>query len=1021
MDGNPDRRLEKVGLYQVGRAIGRGNFATVSALLFIQVALKIVNRAALDEENLIRLEREMRILKRINHPHIVKLYEIMRTETSIYIVTEYCSGGELFEILIERGRTAEDEARRWFGQTASAVAYLHHKGIVHRDLKAENILLDRNSNIKIIDFGFSNTQAPSQLLRTWCGSPPYAAPELLLGKEYDGLKADIWSLGVILYILVTGGFPFPGDNVENLKRAVLSCQMKIPYWVSVECADLIKKMLVFNPFKRCGINAVMQHRLVHFSWFITFKHKRQITYRTRSETRASKCNRLETRSPPPSMRAVSTFCVSNVFHSSLRRTATIRRYRIRWGLFLATELVRRHFRWLTNCQSAKTHLLVKNSMLASATCLPERRSLKLNPTILLFMQQHGRWTEEQIVEEVLKQNFESSIFATYELLCDKVGKNSLEGKPIFLRFYYVKLFAFYFQKSILINLFVECLSYELNSWSSFICVMHSLEEDDLPGTADDHPRRGSRGSILSGKANVEPEGVTPTISAHHLAQLNLSTSFECDSDDSSTSDICDDSPSSSSRNKAQGRCQFSLAMKQEEGNRNEHRRHTLCASEQILSPDMMAQLPICSPLHQAALNHSALTDMALHPGGPTLVTSPQLPLFPGLPLLPILDYTRMLPVPSSERRASAGENLLNPGAIENLNHLVQTAPPSAAVPGSVEEEGEGYLNKYSGKRNTVHGASSPFGPSSPVPRHSPYTKASSTERRSSWASPAITAQQHQQLERLYRQAISGSGGNDLMGIQVLQKEFQRLGQIAAQGCSPTASRSPTHFFDHRAAPFGCPRISITDEHNRSLAPGSSSFDPVNLFEQKVNFSELEVNEVVFGQRPATVIGFASTSKSGTSSPEQNVKIEDRDNMDDRVKTSMLLKIFHRFLFFVAICFQSFVSTLPLVDVVQELKNCLNEMQIRFEETNEVVYMDQGMSPFIFLSQLSPKVSLYQLILEMRRLSLSTGVEIGCATLPPEQKSHVEFAIVAGDSPTSELLCDELISRLRVLDPTASSE
>uniref|UniRef100_A0A7I4Z686 Serine/threonine-protein kinase kin-29 n=1 Tax=Haemonchus contortus TaxID=6289 RepID=A0A7I4Z686_HAECO len=837
MDGNPNRRLEKVGLYQVGRAIGRGNFATVRLarheIAKTKVALKIVDRTALDEENLIRLEREMQILTRVNHPHIVKLYEIMRTESFIYIVTQYCSGGELFEILIERGRTAEDEARRWFGQIASAVAYLHHKGIVHRDLKAENILLDKNSNIKIIDFGFSNTQAPSQLLRTWCGSPPYAAPELLLGKEYDGLKADIWSLGVILYILVTGGFPFPGDNVENLKRAVLSCQMKIPYWVSVECADLIKKMLVFNPFKRCGINAVMQHR------------------------------------------------------------------------------------WLINCQSAQTHLMVKNSMLASAASMPERRSLKLNPTILLFMQQYGRWTEEQIVDEVLKQNFESSIFATYELLCDKVGKNSLEG------------------------------------------------------TSDDHPRRGSRGSILSGKANVEPESVTPTISAHHLAQLNLSTSFECDSDDSSTSDICEDSPSSSSRNRAHGRCQFGVAMKQEEGNRNEHRRHTLCASEQILSPDMMAQLPIGSPLHQAALNHSALTDIAVSPGGTNLVTSPQLPLFPGLPLLPILDYTRMLPVPNSERRASAGENLLNPGAMDNLNHSVQSTP-TGNVSASVEEEGEGYLSKYAGKRNTVHGASSPFGPSSPVPRHSPYTKASSTERRSSWASPAITAQQHQQLERLYRQAISSSGGNDLMGIQALQKEFQRLGQIAAQGCSPTASRSPTHFFDHRTAPFGCPRISITDEHNRSLAPGSSLFDPVNLFEQKVN-------EVVFGQRPATVIGFASTSKSGTSSPEQNIKLDDKESMEDRVK--------------------SFVSTLPLVDVVQELKNCLNEMQIRFEETNEVVYMDQ----------------------EMRRLSLSTGVEIGCATLPPEQKSHVEFAIVAGDSPTSELLCDELISRLRTLDPTASSE
>ncbi|VDM64138.1 unnamed protein product [Angiostrongylus costaricensis] len=761
MDGNPSRRLEKVGLYQVGRAIGRGNFATVRLarhdIAKTKVAMKIVDLAALDEENLIRLEREVQILTRVNHPHIVKLYEIIRTESSVYIVTQYYSGGELFEVLIGRGRTAEDEARRWFGQISSAVAYLHHKGIVHRDLKAENILLDKNNNVKIIDFGFSNMQAPSQLLRTWCGSPPYAAPELLLGKEYDGLKADMWSLGVILYILVTGGFPFPGNNVENLKRAVLSCQMKIPYWVSVECADLIKKMLVFNPFKRWGISAVMQHRYVVIVWH----------------------------------------------------------------------------------------------MLASATCLSERRSLKLNPTILLFMQQHGRWSEEQIVDDVLKHNFESSIFATYELLCDKLGKNSFEGGP------------------------------------------------------NDYPRRGSRGSILSGKANVEMEPSATPISAHHLAQLNLSLSNAC----------------------FMSLVSFSVSKKSMNikyvTEKSYSRRHTLCAIRNH------------SVLKFAVLNHSALTYLTTNP-----VTS-QFPQFPGLSLLPILDCKRMLPVPNSERRASAGENLLNPDTTENFSCLVQSSPTGNLVR-SVEEEGEGYLRKHAGKRNTVHSASSPFGSSSPVPRHSPYTKASSTERRSSWASSAITIHQHQQLERMYRQAVSNPA---------LQKEFQRLGQIAAQSCSPTF-------------PFGCPRISITDEHNRSLAAGSSSFDPVSIFEQKVN-------EVVFGQRPATVIGFASISKSGTSSPEES--------MDDRVK--------------------SFVSSLPLVEVVYELKNCLNEMQIQFEETNEVVYMDQ----------------------EMRRLSLSTGIEIGCATLPVEQKSYIEFAIITSNSASSELLCDQLISRLKLLDPLASSE
>uniref|UniRef100_A0A1I7WWY1 Serine/threonine-protein kinase kin-29 n=1 Tax=Heterorhabditis bacteriophora TaxID=37862 RepID=A0A1I7WWY1_HETBA len=440
MEGRRRLRLERVGPYQVGRVIGRGNFATVRLarheIAKTKVALKMVDKTAIDEENLLKVEREIRILKSIEHPHIIKLYEVIRTDRYIYIVTEYCSGGELYEVLIERGRTAEDEAKRWFGQVSSALAYLHQRGVVHRDLKAENVLLDKNNNIKIIDFGFSNLQMPNQLLNTWCGSPPYAAPELLLGKEYDGLKADIWSLGVLLYILVTGGFPFPGDSVDKLKRAVLSGQVKIPYWVSVECADLIRKMLVLNPLKRYGINNVIQHR------------------------------------------------------------------------------------WMTNSQSTKTHLLVKNSLLTASSLLPERKLLKLNPTILLFMQQHGKWSEEQITEDVLKKNYDSAIFATYELLCDKVGR-----RP-----------------------------------------------------TDDHPRRGSRGSILSGKANVEPEPLTPTISAHHLAQLNLSTSPECVNIIASIL--------------------FTNSF-----TKSDSRRHTLCASEQILSSDMMAQLPIGSPLHQV-IKHS---------------------------------------------------------------------------------------------------------------------------------------------------------------------------------------------------------------------------------------------------------------------------------------------------------------------------------------------------------------------------------------------------------------------------------
>lgn len=157
---------------------------------------------------------------------------------------------------MDKGKQSEDEARRLFQQIVSAVAYCHASGVVHRDLKAENLLLDKENNIKLIgrvshrnffkrcfclDFGFSNHQKNDSLLSTWCGSPPYAAPELLLGQEYDGRMSDVWSLGVVLYILVTAGFPFPGDSVDKLKRAVLADHLKIPFWVSVG-----KRFSLFN-------------------------------------------------------------------------------------------------------------------------------------------------------------------------------------------------------------------------------------------------------------------------------------------------------------------------------------------------------------------------------------------------------------------------------------------------------------------------------------------------------------------------------------------------------------------------------------------------------------------------------------------------------------------------------------------------------------------------------------------------------------------------------------------------------
>ncbi|VFV37565.1 serine threonine-protein kinase [Lynx pardinus] len=224
------------------------------------VAIKIIDKTQLDEENLKKIFREVQIMKMLCHPHIIRLYQVMETERMIYLVTEYASGGEIFDHLVAHGRMAEKEARRKFKQIVAAVYFCHCRNIVHRDLKAENLLLDANLNIKIADFGFSNLFTPGQLLKTWCGSPPYAAPELFEGKEYDGPKVDIWSLGVVLYVLVCGALPFDGSTLQNLRARVLSGKFRIPFFMSTECEHLIRHMLVLDPSKRLSMEQICKHK-----------------------------------------------------------------------------------------------------------------------------------------------------------------------------------------------------------------------------------------------------------------------------------------------------------------------------------------------------------------------------------------------------------------------------------------------------------------------------------------------------------------------------------------------------------------------------------------------------------------------------------------------------------------------------------------------------------------------------------------------------------------------------------------
>ncbi|XP_038823082.1 MAP/microtubule affinity-regulating kinase 3-like isoform X6 [Salvelinus namaycush] len=256
-----------VGNYRLLKTIGKGNFAKVKLARHIltgrEVAIKIIDKTQLNPNSLQKLFREVRIMKILNHPNIVKLFEVIETERTLYLVMEYASRGEVFDYLVAHGRMKEKEARAKFRQIVSAVQYCHQKHIVHRDLKAENLLLDADMNIKIADFGFSNEFTMGNKLDTFCGSPPYAAPELFQGKKYDGPEVDVWSLGVILYTLVSGSLPFDGQNLKELRERVLRGKYRIPFYMSTDCENLLKRFLVLNPAKRGTLEQIMKDRWIN--------------------------------------------------------------------------------------------------------------------------------------------------------------------------------------------------------------------------------------------------------------------------------------------------------------------------------------------------------------------------------------------------------------------------------------------------------------------------------------------------------------------------------------------------------------------------------------------------------------------------------------------------------------------------------------------------------------------------------------------------------------------------------------
>ena len=257
----------KIGPYFLGETLGIGSFGKVKLgeheKYGQKVAIKILNKKHIYLVNMnLKLRREIQILKMFIHPHIIRLFEIIYTKSDIFMITEYISGGELFDYIIENGRLTESESRRFFQQMISGIDYCHKKKVVHRDLKPENLLLDSHLNIKIADFGLSNIIQEGILLKTSCGSPNYAAPEIIHGKQYLGPEIDIWSCGIILYALLCGSLPFEDESMPNLFKKIKGGIYILPGYLSDLSRDLISKMLTINPLLRIPVSKIRGH-----AWF----------------------------------------------------------------------------------------------------------------------------------------------------------------------------------------------------------------------------------------------------------------------------------------------------------------------------------------------------------------------------------------------------------------------------------------------------------------------------------------------------------------------------------------------------------------------------------------------------------------------------------------------------------------------------------------------------------------------------------------------------------------------------------
>ncbi|XP_069480075.1 serine/threonine-protein kinase BRSK2 isoform X3 [Ambystoma mexicanum] len=271
-EGGGAPHAQYVGPYRLEKTLGKGQTGLVKLGIHCvtcqKVAIKIVNREKLSESVLMKVEREIAILKLIEHPHVLKLHDVYENKKYLYLVLEHVSGGELFDYLVKKGRLTPKEARKFFRQIISALDFCHSHSICHRDLKPENLLLDEKNNIRIADFGMASLQVGDSLLETSCGSPHYACPEVIRGEKYDGRKADVWSCGVILFALLVGALPFDDDNLRQLLEKVKRGVFHMPHFIPPDCQNLLRGMIEVDTPKRMTLENIQKH-----IWYIGGKNE----------------------------------------------------------------------------------------------------------------------------------------------------------------------------------------------------------------------------------------------------------------------------------------------------------------------------------------------------------------------------------------------------------------------------------------------------------------------------------------------------------------------------------------------------------------------------------------------------------------------------------------------------------------------------------------------------------------------------------------------------------------------------